>query len=63
VEGAIIEKTGKNLVVDLTKGQGIQRYMKLCPEVRNASTHSRANGKNHTQCWEKHVSPSLLMTF
>ncbi len=29
VEGAIIEKTGKNLVVDLTKGHGIQRHMKL----------------------------------
>jgi TolB-like protein len=29
VEGAIIEKTGKNLVVDLAKGHGIQRYMKL----------------------------------
>jgi hypothetical protein len=29
VEGAIIEKTGQNLLVDLTKGHGVQRYMKL----------------------------------
>lgn len=29
VEGAIIEKTGKSLVVDLTKDHGIKRYMKL----------------------------------